>query len=96
MNENEKRAQIKTLIEELMNIRKKLREEGYLDEERECEIYIELDKLSPDPSWSNYLGAGSIKDENENFLSDEYFDSERNLLMQKFLDKIFSYQPIIL
>ncbi len=96
MTENERREQIRILIEELMNIEKKLMEEGFLNEKRESEIYIEVDKLSPDPEWSMYLGDGSEKDENGNFISDSYFDDARNLLMDKFLDKIFSYQPIIL
>ena len=68
-----------------------------LDENRESEIYTEIDNLSPDPKWSDYIG-GNIKDENDNFITEEYFDEPNdifNLNYEKFLDKIFSYKPII-
>ena len=97
MTEQEKRTRIKALIEELMQLYEKIDIES-LDEKRESEIHIEIDKLSPDPEWGNYIG-GNVKDENGNFVSETYFDDPDNIFnlnYDKFLDKIFSYQPIIM
>ncbi len=81
LTKQEKRERIKILIEELMNIEKKL-----LDEERESEIFLEIDKLSPDPYWSDYIYWGK----------GEYDNPDGSLNMEKFFDRIFSYKPIIL
>jgi len=77
MTETEKRNKIKVLIEEIITFNVK--------EKRESQIFIELNRLSPDSLWSNYI-----------FWSEDYFDENDNFLMENFLDKIFSYKPIIL
>ena len=99
MTEQEKRARVKVLTEELLQIRKVLREKvlrekGLLDEERESEIYIEINRLSLDPAWSSYIG-GRKKDANGNYVDNGYYDKKEQFLMDKFLDKIFSKENII-
>jgi hypothetical protein len=62
---------------------------------RESEIYVEVNKLSLDPYWSRLL-TGRKKDENGNYVDNGYYDEDRNFLMDKFLDKIFSYEENVI
>lgn len=73
----DKREEIRSLIEELVKFD--------ATEDRERFICAEVDKLSPDPEWSQYI-----------FWSDDYIDEDDQFLMDDFLDKIFSYKLIIL
>jgi hypothetical protein len=52
-------------------------------ETRSEEIAERANELSPDPDWSDYL-----------FHSEEFVGEEDRLLLEKLLDKIFSYRPI--
>lgn len=54
-------------------------------EARAQEIAEKIDQLSPDPNWSDYL-----------FHSEEFMGDAETLLMEKFLDRIFSCRPILL
>ncbi|WP_072682481.1 hypothetical protein [Arcobacter sp. LA11] len=78
MTEKEKRKKIIELVNELLTYE--------ATEERESEIFLEIDKLSPDLYWSDYIYWAKGK----------YHNSDGSLNMEKFLDKIFSYKPIIL
>ena len=49
-------------------------------ESREIEISLELNKLSPDPFWSDYI-----------FWSDEYVNDDGNVNYEKLFDKISDY-----
>ncbi len=60
------------LLEELINTR--------CSESREIEISLELNKLSPDPFWSDYI-----------FWSDEYVNEDLSINYEKFFDKIAEY-----
>lgn len=78
MTEIEKKEKIIEFVNELLT--------NEATEERESQIFLEIDKLSPDPTWSDYIFWGK----------GEYDNLDGSLNMDKFLDKIFSYQPIIL
>ncbi|EJG0692336.1 hypothetical protein C4G81_RS22200 [Vibrio parahaemolyticus] len=67
--------QIKPLVEQLVTFD--------LSEKDEAVICSKIDKLSPDPRWSEYI-----------FWSDEYIDENQNFLVDQFLEKIFSYKTI--
>lgn len=56
-----------------------------VEEKRESDICLKINNLSPDPKWSNYI-----------FWTDDYIDENDNFLMEKFLDKIFSYKESII
>ena len=56
------------------------------DEAREDEIFAEMDKICPDPEWSDHIFHSS----NAFLLEDGTFDVEA------VVKKIFSYKPIIL
>ena len=77
MNIEKKKEKIKQIINELLT--------NKATDKREIEINIEMDRLSPDPAWSDYI-----------FWSDDYIDENDNFLMENFLDKIFSYEPNII
>ncbi len=77
MSESERKKRIKILVQELVTFN--------VEEQRESDICFEIDNLSPDPKWSNYI-----------FWTDDYIDEEDNFLMEKFLDKIFSYKENII
>lgn len=55
-------------------------------QKRESQIFLEIDALLQDPAWSDYIYWGKGK----------YDNRDGSLNMEKFLDKIFSYKPIIL
>ena len=58
---------------------------GGTSEEKDEEITYKIKGLSPDPYWSDYI-----------FCSFDYYDQNDNFLMEKFLDKIFSYKENII
>jgi len=58
---------------------------GGTSEERDKEIMTRIKELSPDPYWSDYI-----------FCSFDYYDKDDNFLIEKFLDKIFSYKKNII
>ena len=71
MNDDTKKK-ITLLLEELINTK--------CSESREIEINLELNKLSPDPFWSDYI-----------FWSDEYVNEDLSINYEKFFDKISEY-----
>jgi len=71
MNDDTKKK-ITLLLEELINTR--------CSESREIEINLELNQLSPDPFWSDYI-----------FWSDEYVNEDLSINYEKFFDKISEY-----
>ena len=54
-------------------------------DERENEILEELDRLSPDPEYMEYI-----------YHSDEFYRDEETLNVAALSKKVFSYKPIIL
>lgn len=58
---------------------------GGTTEDEDIVITSEVSNLSPDPEWSDYI-----------FFSFDYYDENENFLMEKFLDKIFNYEPKII
>lgn len=66
------KQKITLLLEELINTR--------CSESREIEINLELNKLSPDPFWSDYI-----------FWSEEYVNEDLSINYEKFFDKISEY-----
>jgi hypothetical protein len=73
MMENAKKR-LSELILELWNIP---------SEKRSEEIVEEINKLSPDPSWSNYI-----------FYSEEFVNEDETLNVDGVVNKILSYKPI--
>ena len=71
MNDDTKQK-ITLLLEELINTP--------CSESRQIEIKIELDKLSPDPFWSDYI-----------FWSNEYVNENGEINYERFFDKISEY-----
>ena len=71
MNDDTKKK-ITLLLEELINTK--------CSESREIEINLELNKLSPDPFWSDYI-----------FWSDEYVNENLSINYEGFFDKIAEY-----
>ena len=71
MNDDSKKK-FTLLLEELLNTE--------CSEPRQIEINLELNKLSPDPFWSDYI-----------FWSDEYVYEDGNVNYEKLFDKISSY-----
>ncbi|PYE38544.1 hypothetical protein [Psychrobacter fozii] len=71
MNDDSKKK-FTLLLEELLNTK--------CSEPRQIEINLELNKLSPDPFWSDYI-----------FWSDEYVSAEGNVNYEKLFDKISEY-----
>ena len=71
MNDDTKQK-ITLLIEELLN--------ATCSEARQIEINLELNKLSPDPFWSDYI-----------FWNDEYVSEDGNINYEEFFDKIAEY-----
>ncbi len=71
MNDDTKQK-ITLLLEELINTP--------CSESRQVTIKRELDKLSPDPFWSDYI-----------FWSDEYVNEDLSINYEKFFDKISEY-----
>lgn len=55
------------------------------NEKRTDEIFEEMNRLSPDPEWSNYL-----------FHSEEFVGTGDVLLVEDLVNKILAYKPIIL
>ena len=78
MTESERKENIIKLVQELL-----LNE---ATEERESQISLEIDALSLDPAWSDYIYWGKGK----------YDNRDGSLNIEKFLDKIFSCKPNIL
>ena len=71
MNDDTKQK-ITLLLEELVNTP--------CSESRQVAIKLELDKLSPDPFWSDYI-----------FWSEEYVNENGNINYEAFFDKISEY-----
>lgn len=71
MNDDSKKK-FTLLLEELLNTE--------CSEPRQIEINLELNKLSPDPLWSDYI-----------FWSDEYVHEDGNVNYEKLFDKISDY-----
>ena len=71
MNDDTKKK-FTLLIEELLNTK--------YSEPRQIEINLELNKLSPDPFWSDYI-----------FWSDDYVNDDGNVNYEKLFDKIAEY-----
>ena len=71
MNDNAKQR-ITLLFEELFNTT--------LSELRQIEINLEIDKLSPDPAWSDYI-----------FYSEDYINEDQSINYAKFFEKISDY-----
>ena len=76
-----------TESEKREKIKKLLNEllKGGTSEERDEEITYNIKELSPDPCWNDYI-----------FCSFDYIDENDNFLMEKFLNKIFSYKENII
>ena len=74
MANEETKNKVKLLITELLEVP---------SEEREEIILVELDKLSPDPSYTDYL-----------YHSTEYEKTEGKIDIDAVIEKIFSYKPI--
>lgn len=70
--DDDAKQKITLLLEELINTR--------CSESREIEINLELNKLSPDPFWSDYI-----------FWSDEYVNEDLSINYEGFFDKIAEY-----
>ncbi len=49
-------------------------------EERQSEIFVELNSISPDPEWSDYI-----------YWSDDYLNEDNSLNYDKFFKKVFDY-----
>jgi len=71
---DKRKHQVFELVKELVSLT--------ATQERETEIGLLLNRLCPDPQWSNYI-----------FWSEEFHESGR-LNIGKVVDKIFSYKPI--
>ena len=71
MNDDTKQK-ITLLLEELLN--------ATCSEARQIEINLEVNKLSPDPFWSDYI-----------FWSEEYINEDLSINYEGFLDKISEY-----
>ena len=71
MNDDTKKK-ITLLLEELLN--------ATPSESRQMEINLELNGLSPDPFWSDYI-----------FWSEEYINEDLSVNYEKFFDKISEY-----
>ena len=71
MNDDTKKK-FTLLLEELIN--------ATCSESRQIEINIELNKLSPDPFWSDYI-----------FWSEEYINEDLSINYEGFFDKITEY-----
>ena len=71
MNDDTKQK-ITLLLEELLN--------APCSEARQIEINLEVNKLSPDPFWSDYI-----------FWSEEYVNEDLSINYEGFLDKISEY-----
>ena len=71
MNDDNKKK-FTLLLEELIN--------ATCSESRQIEINIELNKLSPDPFWSDYI-----------FWSEEYVNEDLSINYEGFFDKIAKY-----
>ena len=70
------RDTVRGLIERLLNSR---------DEAEQSVIAQELDKVCPDPEWSDHI-----------FQSAHYYNDDDTLNMDALIEKIFSYKPITL
>ncbi|WP_152610783.1 hypothetical protein [Ruegeria sp. ANG-R] len=55
------------------------------DEGEQSVIAQELDEICPDPEWSDHI-----------FHSTDYYNEDDTLNVEAVVEKIFSYQPIIL
>ena len=71
MDDNAKQR-ITLLFEELFNTT--------LSESRQIKINLEINKLSPDPAWSDYI-----------FYSDDYVNEDGSINYDKFFEKISDY-----
>ena len=69
--------EVKIQMERLLN---KLINDDLSDKER-TEIALAIDKLSPDPYWSDYI-----------FWSDDYLNEDTSINYDKFFKKIFNNQ----
>ncbi len=49
-------------------------------EERQSEIFVELNSISPDSEWSDYI-----------YWSDDYLNEDNSLNYDKFFEKVFDY-----
>ena len=76
MDNPRKKERMKELVLELLSIP---------DEEREDAILEELDTLSPDPAYTNYI-----------FHSNEFINTDGEFMIDEYLEKVFSYKPIAL
>lgn len=74
MSNEEIKNTVKALIVELLEVP---------SEEREAIILRELDKLSPDPSYTNYI-----------YHSNTYEKDNGEIDLNALTEKIFSYKPI--
>ncbi|MDE4455250.1 MULTISPECIES: hypothetical protein [unclassified Psychrobacter] len=70
--DDDAKKKITLLLEELLN--------ATCSESRQMEINLELNKLSPDPFWSDYI-----------FWSEEYVNEDLSINYEKFFDKISEY-----
>lgn len=71
MNDDTKQK-ITLLLEELLNTT--------CSESRQLEINLEINKLSPDPFWSDYI-----------FWNEEYINEDLSINYEKFFDKVSEY-----
>ena len=69
---DETKQKITLLLEELLNTK--------CSESRQIEINLEINKLSPDPFWSDYI-----------FWNEEYINEDLSINYEKFFDKISEY-----
>ena len=69
---DETKQKITLLLEELLNTT--------CSESRQIEINLEINKLSPDPFWSDYI-----------FWNEEYINEDLSINYEKFFDKISEY-----
>lgn len=49
-----------------------------IEEDRQSKIFVELNSISPDPKWSDYI-----------YWSDDYLNEDETLNYEKFFYKIF-------
>ena len=73
----QKKAELFSLLGESLSLK--------ASEERENEINVALNRLCPDPYWSDYV-----------FHSDEFRKSDGKLDIEAIVNKIFSHKPILL